>query len=119
MCRARPSENSHAVKKQSRALLSFLAVAEYKNRQGGAPDQAPPKQEQNTMSLIQLNKVEGVTMNEDEVATETSKPVFVNPNSIRCFYSRRGGQVGTRITFTDGGGFAVTETPEAVAAQIS
>jgi hypothetical protein len=71
------------------------------------------------MSLIQLSKISGVSVNEDEVQTETTQPVFVNPTTIRCFYARRADAVGTRITFTDGGGFAVSETPEAVAALIS
>jgi hypothetical protein len=35
---------------------------------------------------------------------------------VRCFYPRKGGNPGTRITFTDGGGFAVSQPYEAVKA---
>jgi hypothetical protein len=81
------------------------AVRRNKHRQTGATK----------MSLIQLSKISGVSISEDEVQTETTQPVFVNPTTIRCFYARRGDKPGTRITFTDGGGFAVSELPEAVA----
>ena len=46
-------------------------------------------------------------------------PVVVNAAAIRCYYPRRDNRVGTRITFTDGGGFAVTETKEAVDALVA
>ena len=38
-----------------------------------------------------------------------TRPVEVNVDAIRCFYPRNDGRPGTRITFKDGGGFAVTE----------
>ena len=37
-------------------------------------------------------------------------PTTVNVDTIRCFYPRHDGKVGTRITFADGGGFPVQET---------
>jgi hypothetical protein len=44
--------------------------------------------------------------------------IFVD--SIRCYYQRKGGEgtPGTRITFRDGGGFVVSESPEEVDAMI-
>lgn len=37
-------------------------------------------------------------------------PVCINVDAIRCFYPRHADRgPGTRITFTDGGGFAVSE----------
>jgi hypothetical protein len=38
-----------------------------------------------------------------------STPVVINVDALRCFYTRKCGNPGTRLTFTDGGGFAVTE----------
>lgn len=70
------------------------------------------------MQLIQLNKIEGARADEDGLEIENTVAVSVNPNAIRCFYARRGGKPGTRLTFVDGGGFAVSETPEAVTALI-
>lgn len=72
------------------------------------------------MKFVSLNMIEAgrAVFNEDigrdEVA-ETAKPVVVNAATIRCFYARRDGKPGTRITFNDGGGFAVSETPDVVA----
>lgn len=40
----------------------------------------------------------------------TSEPVWVNAALIRNFYARRNDRPGTRLTFSDGGGYAVTET---------
>ena len=71
--------------------------------------------------FIALNMVEAgqAVYNEDtgmtEAGAETSKPVVINAETIRCFYARRGGKPGTRITFADGGGFAVTEMVHEVA----
>jgi hypothetical protein len=44
----------------------------------------------------------------------TSTPCAVNVEAIRCYYPRRNNAPGTRITFTDGGGFAVVEAFEVV-----
>lgn len=41
-------------------------------------------------------------------------PVTIAVDSIRCFYPRKDNKPGTRITFKDGGGFAVTETYQQV-----
>ena len=67
------------------------------------------------MKLIQLNMVEGVQSDEDGIETEQTKPVVINADCIRAFYARRGGKPGTRLTFTDGGGFAVVEEAHEVA----
>ena len=40
---------------------------------------------------------------------------IINVDAIRCFYPRVDGRPGTRITFNDGNGFAVTEDFETVA----
>jgi uncharacterized protein YlzI (FlbEa/FlbD family) len=50
-------------------------------------------------------------------APETT-PVVVNVEAIRCFYPRKENKPGTRITFTDGGGFAVTEDSETVSNRV-
>jgi len=48
-----------------------------------------------------------------------SDPVTVQVDSIRCFYRRRPDLgPGTRITFKDGGGFAVSESYEEVSAMV-
>lgn len=76
------------------------------------------------MKFVALNMVERGESHYDEdtgmeVASETTKPVVVNAESIRCFYPRKGGKVGTRITFMDGGGFAVAEEAAAVATAVA
>lgn len=55
----------------------------------------------------------------DTGPTEVGSPVFVNVEAIRCFYARKEGKVGTRLTFNDGGGFAVSETPEVVLGMVN
>lgn len=52
-------------------------------------------------------------------AAASSQPCMVNVDAIRCFYARRNDAPGTRLTFTDGGGFAVTETFEEVSAKVA
>jgi hypothetical protein len=76
------------------------------------------------MKFIALNMVEpgSRTFNEDtgrEEVTEAAKPVMINVASIRAFYARRDGKPGTRITFTDGGGFAVHEAPDGLAQMVA
>ncbi|MCA1452858.1 hypothetical protein I6F35_06435 [Bradyrhizobium sp. BRP22] len=76
------------------------------------------------MKFITLNMVEAgrPQYNEDtgrEEVTETSKPVMINAANIRCFYARRDGRAGTRITFSDGGGFAVAEAPDQIAQMVA
>lgn len=67
-------------------------------------------------AMIKLTMIRATVMNEDEIEQEVTVPVtIVDPvQKIRCFYPRKDGKTGTRITFWDGGGFAVTETPERV-----
>lgn len=55
---------------------------------------------------------------------EPTTPVMVNVDAIRAFYrrkDRRSGEprIGTRLTFTDGGGFAVTDTFDVVLAKMA
>ena len=76
------------------------------------------------MPFIVLNMVEAgrSQYNEDtgrEEVSETSKPCLVNGDAIRCLYTRKDGKVGTRITFNDGGGFAVTERPDQIAGMVA
>jgi hypothetical protein len=47
-----------------------------------------------------------------------TQPVWINAARIRCFTPRKDDRVGTRITFSDGGGFAVTEPANTVLALI-
>ena len=68
-----------------------------------------------TLSLIDGSRHDEDTGND----VETTKTCVVNTGTIRCFYARRDRKPGTRITFNDGGGFAVSETPEAVAALVA
>lgn len=74
--------------------------------------------------FIALNMVEAgrAVWNEDEgreIRSETSKPVLINAAHIRCFYARKDDKPGTRITFADGGGFAVTEAPDHIAGLVA
>ena len=76
-----------------------------------------------------------LTMIENEVATEgeddtitvnaTTAVTFVNPETVRSVHARKATQAdmprpaGTRIAFVNGSQFAVTESPEEVAALIA
>lgn len=60
---------------------------------------------------------------DDEDAVQTAPamvmtPCTVNVAAIRCFYPRKNDRPGTRITFTDGGGFAVKESYTDVLAMV-
>lgn len=72
------------------------------------------------MRTITLNKVdynryaEGQDLEPQVVTT----PVVINAESVRCYYARKDNRPGTRITFTDGGGFAVTESLEQITAAL-
>ncbi len=46
-------------------------------------------------------------------------PTAINADTIRAFYPRKGGKPGTRITFADGGGFAVSEAFDQVLAMVT
>ena len=72
------------------------------------------------MLLLSLSKISGQTYDEDTGASvETTKPVQINSAAIRCFYARNDAKPGSRITFVDGGGFAVLETPEQITASLA
>ena len=60
------------------------------------------------MSFIILHKIDTRYRREDEGDAPRVVPVAVAVDKIRCFNPRREG-AGTRITFSDGGGYAVTE----------
>lgn len=70
------------------------------------------------MLLIQLNKIERSTVrgyhdHDDEGdarQSEGARAVYVNAASIRNMQPRRDGAVGSRLTFNDGGGYAVRES---------
>jgi hypothetical protein len=68
------------------------------------------------MRFIQLNKIDYHTYAEGQDLEPEVRTVVVtvNTESIRCFYPRKGGRPGSRITFTDRGGFAVAETPDQI-----
>ncbi len=81
------------------------------------------------MNLIQLTMVTGLNTHSDELgeddglsANETTTPVMVAADKVRSFYPRkphRDGtpRIGTRLTFDNGAGMAVTELFEEVAAK--
>lgn len=56
---------------------------------------------------------------EERERNVVTQPVTINTARVRCFYPRKDNRVGTRLTFADGGGFAVTETYEQVQAMIA
>ena len=72
------------------------------------------------MQPIILTMIDREVYDEDETGNvrESTKPCVVNVTAIRCFYARKGARPGTRITFNDGGGFAVADTVEQVAGKI-
>lgn len=75
----------------------------------------------NAPRFITLSMIDRSVYDENEsgVARETTKPAFVQPSMIRCFYDRKDGRAGSRITFNDGQGFAVSEWPEQIIAIIN
>jgi len=70
------------------------------------------------MRLITLNKIdynqyaEGQDLEPESLTT----PVAIHAELIRCFYARKQNRQGSRITFADGGGFAVLETVDQIVA---
>jgi hypothetical protein len=77
------------------------------------------------MRFINLNKITADRGrdryhdgDEDAGPAETVE-VSINIAAIRCFYARKEGREGTRLTFTDGGGFAVSNPPGEVQTRIS
>lgn len=87
------------------------------------------------MRMIQLHKVprqqyeprpdsyrdtDDVGEPQEVAALPAASPVTINVDAIRCFYPRHAERgPGTRITFNDGGGFAVTESYDEVVALTS
>lgn len=74
------------------------------------------------MRFIQLTKVQPVDQyhdNEEGEGLPAPAPVQVSVDAIRCFYPRRNKEPGTRLTFIDGGGFAVTESFDEVTNLVS
>jgi hypothetical protein len=61
------------------------------------------------MQMIHLTKLITNAYREDEGDQVKVAPVTINVAAIRCFNPRKENQPGTRITFTDGGGYAVQE----------
>lgn len=66
------------------------------------------------MKIIHLTQIrEGNDFGEEKrIATA------VNVDGLRCFYPRHDDKPGTRLTFLDGGGFAVAESFDQVLAQV-
>lgn len=51
---------------------------------------------------------------EQQASQMETQPVSIFVDAIRCFYPRKNDRPGTRLTFRDGGGFAVAESYEEV-----
>jgi len=63
-----------------------------------------------TLQLLDLTKINSRGYREDHGDPLPTAPVTINAALIRCFYPRKDDAPGTRITFNDGGGFAVSES---------
>ena len=62
------------------------------------------------MKMLHLNKYLTREYREDEGDAISTTPVTIAVDAIRCFNPRRNDAPGTRLTFRDGGGFAVKES---------
>jgi hypothetical protein len=84
------------------------------------------------MLLLKLSKIERTDHRADRYvdqddegdravtrAVEQTRAVFVAIDKIRNFQPRRDNAVGSRITFIDGGGYAVQETPDEIVALLA
>jgi hypothetical protein len=86
----------------------------------------PHKECMHTMTMIKLHKITRAsaanayndTDDPEERRPEETTLARINPLRIRCYYARKDNRVGSRITFSDGGGFAVAETPEMIDAML-
>jgi len=71
-----------------------------------------------SFALLTLNKLatddQQRSLDAEEGVPPRTDPTHINVFAIRCFYPRKNNLPGTRITFTDGGGFAVAEPVEYV-----
>lgn len=74
------------------------------------------------MTMIELSKIvsdrDFRNDSDEDVAQQApvTTPVSINVAAIRCYYPRRNDRPGSRLTFTDGGGFAVSESYDEVSA---
>ena len=73
------------------------------------------------MRTITLSKIDYRQYDENESGqvVETTIPVVVQVEANPLLLPAQGRPAGTRITFTDGGGFAVADTVEAVSAAVT
>jgi hypothetical protein len=69
------------------------------------------------MKMIIINQITGRTDIDD--GSESVTPTVVNADTVRTYYPRKEGAHGTRITFADGGGWAVTDTPDEIDAMMA
>jgi len=67
---------------------------------------------------ITLSKVIGDRYNAEEGELPPTQAAEINADHIRTYYARRNNAPGSRLTFIDGGGFAVLESPAHVRALI-
>ena len=68
--------------------------------------------------FVTLRKIVDTTYNDEGGAVDRTVAARIDPSRVRCFYPRRNDKPGTRITFSDGGGFAVADSLEAVEAAL-
>src|SRR5688572_20469409 len=81
----------------------------------------------NKANFLKLSKVtgsearSGYNDSDEDVSNRPANPgvpVIIAVDSIRCFNPRKNGAAGTRLTFKDGGGFAVHEPFDDIADSI-
>jgi hypothetical protein len=58
------------------------------------------------MKMIMVSQVTG----QDEVGNDAVTPTVLNAEFLRCFYPRKEDRNGVRVTFNDGGGWAIAES---------
>lgn len=67
------------------------------------------------VQLTMARPANEATFNDDGEAVNSTTPVMVNLAFLRSFNPRKHGEPGTRLTFDNGTGYAVTESFESVA----
>lgn len=67
------------------------------------------------LKLIELDMVTGSHMDDLENETEQTTKVWINLDEIREFYARKDNRRGTRISYKNGAGIAVSQLPDEVA----
>jgi uncharacterized protein YlzI (FlbEa/FlbD family) len=65
-------------------------------------------------NVVSLTMILGTIVDEDEQEVEQTTTALVNTDLIRCVYARKDNRPGTRITFSNGRGFAVQENYDEV-----